>query len=175
MGGGFEQYMIDIYNFYYNTAFMSFSESIWTLLLGLLYLPIAILIHELGHALFGTLVKVKITEVSVGTGQSLFQYGRFRVRRNLLKGYFKYDASNPLTTYQSILLALGGIIANLVTATAVWILGDIAYADWYRPFILVSYSMAVVNLFPFKMKRESELYDSDGLMVFKSIKYAMKR
>lgn len=127
----------------------------------IIYLPIVIIIHELGHAAFVMLFGKEVKEISLGFGEDLFKIKKFVVKRNgWWTGYCSWENLDSLAWYKKILIFLGGIIFNIVTGTLVWIFGDVQYADWYRTFIIVSYWSALFNLLPFKYIFIGE---SDGL------------
>lgn len=135
----------------------------------IVYLPIIILIHELGHAVFVVLVGGKVKEVSIGRGEEAFRFGKFVLyKSDWWTGFCAWEDIDSLAEYKQLLIYMGGIIFNLATATTVWILGDAQYADWYRSFIVASYFMAVLNVLPIYYKNLN--LKSDGLQCLELIK-----
>ena len=47
----------------------------------LLYAPIVVLIHELGHATFVKLFKAKLTVISLGVGHEIFKFKKISIRK----------------------------------------------------------------------------------------------
>ena len=144
-------------------------EQLINFVMYIIYIPIVIIIHELGHALFVVLFGKEVREIQLGFGKDLFRIKKFVVKRSIgwNGGYCSWENIDSLAWYKKILIFLGGIILNLVTATLVWIFGDVQYADWYRSFIILSYFIAVINLFPFKFKSNITKIESDGLQCIK--------
>ena len=141
-------------------------EQLINILMYIIYMPIVVIIHELGHAFFVVLFGKEVREIHLGFGEDLFRIKRFVVKKSVWSiGYCSWENLDSLTWYKKILIFLGGIIFNLVTATLVWIYGDANYADWYRAFIVFSYFLAVVNLLPFKSNFTK--IESDGLQCIK--------
>ena len=142
-------------------------EQLINFVMYIIYIPIVIIIHELGHALFVVLFGKEVREIQLGFGEDLFRIKKFVVKRSMgwSVGYCSWENIDSLAWYKKLLIFLGGIILNLLTATLVWIFGDVQYADWYRAFIVVSYFIAVINLFPFKSNITK--IDSDGLQCIK--------
>jgi Zn-dependent protease len=137
-----------------------------------LFYPIAVLIHELGHAFFVKLFGEKIISIGFGTGEKIVQIKKFYVAKDsILFGKIRWDRSSELNVYQSFFLYFGGILFNILTGTILWIFGDVTYAYIYKPFIFLSYYMALFNLVPFKFR---DGRDSDGLLILKLFKSRFK-
>lgn len=145
------------------------ASDLLNLVMYIVYLPIIILIHELGHAAFIVLFGGKVTEMSLGRGEEAARFGKFVINKNSWwTGFCAWEDIDSFAKYKKFLIYMGGIIFNLATATAVWILGDAQYADWYRSFIVASYFMAVLNVLPIDYKNLN--LKSDGLQCLELIK-----
>ncbi|WP_107840093.1 site-2 protease family protein [Metasolibacillus meyeri] len=142
-------------------------------ILCILYIPLIVIIHELGHAAFIILFGREVTEISLGVGEVIFRIKKFVIKKNSWwLGYCAWENIDSLATYKKLLIYLGGIIFNLSTATIIWIFGDVQYADWYRAFIFSSYVMALINIIPFKFP--SSGLESDGLACIQLLRSAKK-
>lgn len=88
------------------------------------------LIHELGHILTSRLLGAKMRKLRVGP-----------LHLSLL-----YDCSN-LTYAKELLVQLGGIFFNLASATVVMLI-PVLQGDVYDFFVVGSFSLAIMNLYP---------------------------
>lgn len=150
------------------------------LLLSALYL--SILVHELGHALAGTLAGFRIVSCGIGTARP---FARIRIAgvcfylaRPLLRG-LTLAIPNRLGPNRKApaILSAGGSLANLATVLVLWIVAR-PIADWttWRPFdhwtfssvfMDVSIMMGIGNLLPFYSSRYGSA--SDGLIIIRCI------
>jgi len=139
----------------------------------LVYIPIIIIIHELGHAAFVLFFGRDVKEISVGMGDELFRIKKFVVKKyNWWTGYCAWGNIDSLAAFKKLLIYLGGIIFNLITATLVWAYGDVQYADWYRAFIIASFFSALINIIPFKFP--SLKFETDGLQCIRLLSSLQK-
>ncbi|KGR83198.1 site-2 protease family protein [Lysinibacillus odysseyi] len=128
----------------------------------IVYIPLVVIIHELGHAAFVILFGREVKEIRLGVGEDFFRFNKFVIKKSSWwTGYCSLGNIDSLATFKKLLINLGGIIFNLSTATFIWIVGDAQYADWYRAFIVASYITALINIIPFKFP--SSKLESDGL------------
>lgn len=88
------------------------------------------LIHELGHILTSRLLGAKMRRLRVGP----------------LHLSLSYDCSN-LTYAKELLVQLGGIIFNVISAAFVLLIPNLQ-GDVYDFFVVGSFSLAVMNLYP---------------------------
>lgn len=93
-------------------------------------LTIAYIIHECGHLFFAKCVGAKINKFSI----SVFHLS------------LSYDATS-LSYQRELLVSLGGIIFNLITATLLAIL-PFFNTNTKEFFVMCSYSLALMNLYP---------------------------
>lgn len=150
------------------------------LMFSALYL--SILIHELGHALAGTLAGFRIVSCGVGITRP---FARIRIAgvwfylaRPLLRG-LTLAIPNRLGQNRKALgiIYAGGPLANLATVLVLWVVAR-PVVDWtsWRPFdhwtfssvlMDVSIMMAIGNLLPFYSSRYGSA--SDGLTIVRCI------
>lgn len=93
-------------------------------------LIIAYLIHELGHLFFAFLVGAKIEKFKLST----------------LHLSLSYDCSK-ITYGKEILVCLGGIIFNLITAGIIWLIPAFC-GEACQFFVICNLSLALMNLYP---------------------------
>ncbi|MBM7706351.1 membrane-associated protease RseP (regulator of RpoE activity) [Chryseomicrobium aureum] len=69
------------------------ASDLLNLMMYIVYLPIIILIHELGHAAFVVLFGRNVTEVSIGRGEEAFRFGKFVLYKSrvLCMGRYRFS------------------------------------------------------------------------------------
>lgn len=152
-----------------------FDFSLINVIAHIVYAPIVVIIHEYGHAIFVKLFGGKINYIGLGAGDKLFQYKIFRIGEIgwWYTGRICYEFENEIKTTKKILISLGGPAINIVSATLVWIVGNVEWADWYRGFIVVSYLVAIFSLIPYKYREDG--LESDGLKIINLIKNSVRK
>lgn len=152
-----------------------FDFSLINVIAHFVYAPFVVIIHEYGHAIFVKLFGGKINYICLGAGDMLFRYKVFRIRAIgwWYTGRINYEFENEINTTKKILISLGGPAINIVSATLVWIVGNVEWADWYRGFIVVSYLMAIFSLIPHKVREDG--LESDGLQIINLIKNSVRK
>jgi tetratricopeptide (TPR) repeat protein len=104
---------------------MSWLSALVCLVAGFLILHSIIATHELGHALTGRLVGIKISNFLVGAGHRLieFKLGHTLVTWKLFPRYGQVHPVKSLHIFsvtQRALFLLGGIIAEILLAWVIW-------------------------------------------------------
>ena len=141
----------------------------WTLYSLFVAFPVSMFIHELGHAFFVRVFGGKVTGIGFGYHNEhiLFRWGKFYVSRDRLFEGRTYWEFEGMTVGQRLFISMGGILFNVITASALWGFGNPAYADFYRGIIIFSYFIALIALLPTTYK---DGIDSDGLAAWKLIR-----
>lgn len=135
---------------------------LWNILSSVFALLAVIIVHELGHAVFGVLAGFRLLSLQVG---SLQFSPPFRLRwqtKLLLPGYSGMAVLLPNRTQglrlRGIVMVLGGPLANLASA-ALFLLPQIG---WFGGlFAALSMLLGVGNLVPFRKRAVA----SDGLRI----------
>ena len=115
------------------------------IILLLLYVVLAMLIHELGHLLMARRVRVTASELGFGLGPVLLSYQLGAVRVTLrafpVGSFVRLDGTGleERSARQQMLVHLGGVIMNVVVAAA-------TYGSY---FCWVNLLLAGGNLLPF--------------------------
>ncbi|KRR16421.1 hypothetical protein CQ14_16225 [Bradyrhizobium lablabi] len=133
----------------------------------------AVVLHELGHLVFGRIVGVPVVGVVIGEGRRLFGWRMgaitFSVHAVPFSGYVEHDEyyGGPLTT---AVLAVGGIVVNLIigiSSLAFCLSGEPHWADrMFWAIALAHLGLAAWNLIP----RQFEDGDkSDGLLMWEAL------
>lgn len=92
----------------------------------LIALPVAMIIHELGHLVAARSCKVPASEVGLGLGPKLFGFSvgsiRFSLRLLPLGSFVRLDGTvlKERSVRQQLLVHLGGVIFNLVACLATY-------------------------------------------------------
>lgn len=126
---------------------------------------ISIIFHELGHAFFVKIFKGKVKGLGIGMfGKTLFEFKGFYIKKDVLLGSIKWDLPVNIKEYQLILVYLGGPLFNLITGLVFWIFGNPEYKYYYDGIMVISFNLALFNLFPFYFPSSSSSYPvkSDG-------------
>ena len=136
-------------------------------------LILAIIAHEMGHAIMAERFGLQVEQVSLGFGPEITQwtdrYGTQIVVRSIpLGGYTRLpeDIFLRVTTWQHVLITLGGIIANFIAA----ILGTILFAAiWIIFSFSNSYEMSsMIEMFE-GVQRTGDLVVTNSLDGFFSL------
>lgn len=134
----------------------------------MVFFPVVTIVHELGHAFFVKIFGGEIFSIGFGSGKKIFKVKKFYVgSKVVLSGRVYWENEKKFHLHQSILILLGGILFNVVSASLIWFYGNIQYADLYRGYIIYSYFMAFVSLLPFTF---SDGVRSDGLQIIELLK-----
>jgi len=152
-----------------------FDFSFINIIAHIVYAPIVVIIHEYGHAILVKLFGGKINYIGLGAGDTLFQYKIFGIGKIgwWYTGRIYYEFKKEINTTKKFLISLGGPAINIVSATFIWIVGNVEWADWYRGFIVVSYFVAIFSLIPHKYKEDG--LESDGLQIINLIKNSVRK
>lgn len=132
----------------------------------------AVVLHELGHLVFGRIVGVPVVGVVIGEGRRLFGWRMgaitFSVHAVPFSGYVEYDEyyGGPLTT---AVLAAGGIVVNLsigISSLAFCLSGEPHWADRMLWAIALAHiGLAAWNLIPRQFEDGNK---SDGLLMWEA-------
>ena len=114
------------------TALQNMGIKCLGLVLALAVLLFLILVHELGHYTFGKIFKFKINEFSIGFGKAIYKKQKadgevFSIRVVPLGGYCAFEgedqgnnesegAFNKQAPWKRLLVLLGGVLFNFITA-----------------------------------------------------------
>lgn len=111
--------------------FFSFLNSISSILIAILVLLLMITIHELGHYVFGKILKFKINEFAIGFGKVLFSKTnksgeKVSLRLIPLGGFCAFegedansenpDAFNNKEPWKRLIVLFGGVLFNFLSA-----------------------------------------------------------
>lgn len=133
---------------------------IFTLIIALLF---CIISHELAHALASKLCKVRITTVSIGFGKPSFSFKIrrtiFRITPWLLGGYVElYGEREYIQDYysfsnkpylQKCLIALAGVIINILIGLLFLGLGRLIWNEYLWYFGAINLALGLFNTLPF--------------------------
>ena len=106
------------------------------------------LIHELGHILMSRLLGAKMRKLKIGP----------------LHLSLSYDCSS-LTYFRELLVQLGGIFFNVISAAFVMLV-PFLQGDVYDFFVVGSFSLAAMNLYPITILDGAGALKSVLLMIF---------
>ncbi|BDD10985.1 hypothetical protein FUAX_34170 [Fulvitalea axinellae] len=137
-------------------------EGLFYIIIGLvIFSPIVVVIHELGHAVFALALQKGGVKIFLGSFNDENEVFRFRLGRLIvfLSKKFLYIGSGSvsLENYKGfsinrhILFALGGPLANVLSAVAggiLWFYADSPYNYLLLAFVFVSARTAFNNLMP---------------------------
>jgi membrane-associated protease RseP (regulator of RpoE activity) len=80
---------------------------------------VAIIVHEVGHAIAAVFLGLRVTELVIGT-PTVLRLNRLRVGPLLLRGSCTFDCQNPRKTAA---VAMAGPFATLLAAAVAWSCG----------------------------------------------------
>ena len=139
--------------------------------------PLAVVVHEIGHALAAVLVGRKIYVLSFGRGATLasWSFGDLQIvlARDLGAGFIQAYPGQPESRWRTSLYLAGGMIANAVAVGAVILLlahnspdalgpGAKSLASAAMGFALSNSLSAASAIVPRQMKWEDQRLASDG-------------
>lgn len=133
------------------------------LIMLLMHFPV-LLIHEYGHACAGRLVGTTMTGIYIGEGKPVISIGHVHWSpQKFWQGRYSYKHVQ-LKWGQRFLLISGGVLANLITGSLVWVFA-LLYPEWFAgvftsAFVTMSFLFVIVNLFPHTL---SNGLKNDGL------------
>ena len=89
----------------------------------LISVPLAVIVHELGHAAFGRLAGLQIKRIAFGFGRTLakFQIGKTELQLNAAifsGGYCQPYPPLVWAPWREALFSVGGLLANAIAAIA---------------------------------------------------------
>jgi Peptidase family M50 len=158
---------------------MSAFEPLLFILFAVPMVYISVLIHELGHALFGRAAGFVVTSLGVGTGRPLcvIPVGGTRIYLSLagrLAGLtFAFSPQMYPTRWRLVAFTAGGIIANGITAAvslALW-----RWLAWGQTFWLttavVNGLLGLTSLIPFNVKIAGAPARTDGASILLAIRW----
>jgi len=139
-------------------------------------IPIITIIHEIGHAFFISLFKGRVTQISIGKGRKLVKLGIFTFYTYFFMGGYCHSEppKKEYTFIQSILVTIGGIIFNLISAGIVGYLSSYklgSYNNLLDAFVFWSLTLSLITIIPIKIGSTS----SDGRMLFKLLLRSFKK
>lgn len=139
-----------------------------------------IYIHELGHLVFGKLVKLDVLGIQVGTGNTLVQFNIFgseiTITKSVLGGVaFIGDIPERHTRLKLFFLYSGGVLMQaIIVIPFIVFYGFDMYSitsgyqiSFVDSFIFANISIMIINLIPHKTKINREVTNSDGLHLLK--------
>lgn len=143
---------------------------------------ILIIIHEAGHAFFARLTGAIVSDFVVGRGKTIFKYGVFQLRLNLLGGGFcRITGVDNLSVRKQSLVILGGTIFNLVFALLLIFILSFTHIPFYFSigsdmhflhFIILVSLLNVVEWIPANV---FGVVKTDGYQLFSLLKKHKKR
>lgn len=155
-------------------------STIFFLLTFILFLYVNIYIHEMGHAVTGTLLGFQIKRLIIGAGQEMvrFRLGRAIVIINWsLSGGVTHWGNVPKTQLRSrfALLSLGGILAQALAVLGCWFFLRVSTRDlltftgvsYPHLFIYSNVLLMGANLLPWKFNYMGIKLPTDGLQLLK--------
>lgn len=103
-------------------------NTIYPILIAILFFELIIVVHEAGHFIAARLMKIKVNEFSIGMGPKLFQFKRkntkYTLRLILFGGYCSMEGENSESddenafakkkVWQRVFVVVAGAIMNLV-------------------------------------------------------------
>lgn len=114
------------------TSLQNMGVKLFYLLLALAILLLMVMIHELGHYVFGKIFKFKINEFSIGFGKAIFSHTKkngekISLRMIPLGGYcafegedeaknVKPEAFNNQKPWKRLIVLAGGVVFNFISA-----------------------------------------------------------
>ena len=152
----------------------------WLFSVTLIFIAVqfaAVIVHEAGHALVGTVLRMRVYGITIGSGRVLYtgkiggvnvQVGAFP----LFGAVVAAPLGDALLRPRLALLYLAGPLANLASAYAVSGYSGPPTQSLFTftmvAFCAVSVLMGVVNLLPFRISSPLGIVESDGMRFFRS-------
>ncbi|MBD7944380.1 MULTISPECIES: site-2 protease family protein [Psychrobacillus] len=114
--------------------------------------PIIALIHEAGHAFFLKIFGAKVSEFSIGNGNTLLQINNFLIKKVYFFGGRVFSENHEkLSKSQKTFYYLGGVFFNFISAIVLHLLTGyefLVFRNYLDSFIFVSYLTVLINLIP---------------------------
>lgn len=146
------------------------------ILFMLVALPLAIFLHELGHAIFGELAGLRVLALVVGTGRPLYTR---RIRNTIFcimsRPFFSGMAicvSPGIRTPRPALatFAIGGPLASFLTGALLLPLLVFYDSPVLGTFCLFSLALGVTNAMPFRWRVGGRIVRSDGMLAIGALR-----
>ena len=184
------------YSFFKSVLMIAFWGAIILLIsdnffLGWIFLNLAIAIllshlsiipHELGHAIVGKLVGMRIFRISVGLGNVLFKKSIlgtiWELKAFPLFGYvIAFNKSTRWFRLKRSLMVAGGVFANIATLLIIYALAPDGFSVWdvtnsvspLAVIIVLNWLAVLGSLWPYKFNSVIGETYSDGLNFFKTL------
>lgn len=114
--------------------------------------PTIALIHEAGHAFFLKIFGAKVSEFSIGNGNTLLQINNFLIKKVYFFGGRVFSENHEkLSKSQKTCYYLGGVFFNFISAIVLHLLTGyefLVFRNYLDSFIFVSYLTVLINLIP---------------------------
>lgn len=149
------------------------ADLVGLILSAFIIFPVVIFLRESGYMLFGLLLGVKNSRITIGSGPRLFKLGMIDVRKFYhLYSWFSYDELRNKSKFAYVLLYAGPIMMNVIVGLL--INAGIAngylevYETFWHRFVFYAFFYVLFDAIPMKTANGKP---NNGMIIYQMIRY----
>jgi hypothetical protein len=128
-------------------------------------------VHEAGHAVVARSNGNRVPDVAIGTGLTLFRFGRITIGAIPFLGHTHWLANeSSMTSRKELFIVLGGPAANLALASALASVPYVRADGWGVTLICINLGAVLLNVLPFERTFDGRPIPNDGAQALRILR-----